>query len=94
MLKSTEPYEKIKEVNGDDMKWLIEDSKFIYSLSTDEQQKLKNYIIRDALDNLIGKVIQRRNPLLCGELNHQYLSGLNVQIALKLIKAEYEILYD
>ncbi|MCP9269806.1 LuxE family acyl-protein synthetase [Xenorhabdus sp. XENO-1] len=48
MFKSTELYEKIKEVNGDAIKWLITNSSFLYQLSSEEQQELKTHVIRDA----------------------------------------------
>ncbi len=65
-------------VLGKDLFWWLHKSRLLYADPS----------------SLIGKVVQRRNPLPCGELNNRYLSELNVQIAQKLIKAEYEILYD
>jgi long-chain-fatty-acid---luciferin-component ligase len=50
MFNSTKLYEKIKEINGDAIKWLISNSNFIYSLPSEEQQELKTHVIRDAFE--------------------------------------------
>ncbi|MCP9269810.1 NAD(P)/FAD-dependent oxidoreductase [Xenorhabdus sp. XENO-1] len=65
-------------VLGKDLFWWLHKSKILYADTS----------------SLIGKIVQRRNPLPCGELTNQRLSGLNVQIAQKLVKAEHETLYD
>ncbi|SFN84072.1 flavin-containing monooxygenase [Xenorhabdus japonica] len=65
-------------VLGKDLFWWLHKSKILYADTS----------------SLLGKIVQRRNPLPCGELTNQHLSGLNVQIAQKLVKTEHETLYD
>ncbi|PHM60728.1 potassium uptake trka-like protein [Xenorhabdus stockiae] len=65
-------------VLGNDLFWWLDKSKLLYADTS----------------SLIGKIMQRRNPIPCGELNDKRLSELNVQIAQKLVKTENETLYD
>ncbi|WP_338804212.1 NAD(P)/FAD-dependent oxidoreductase [Xenorhabdus griffiniae] len=65
-------------VMGKDLFWWLHKSRILYANTS----------------SLVGKIVQRRNPLPCGELNNQRLSALNVQIAQKLVRAENETLYD
>jgi putative flavoprotein involved in K+ transport len=63
---------------GKDLFWWLHKSKILYADTS----------------SLVGKIVQRRNPIPCGKLSNQYLSARNVQIAQKLVKTELETLYD
>ncbi|MBD2791895.1 NAD(P)/FAD-dependent oxidoreductase [Xenorhabdus sp. CUL] len=65
-------------IMGKDLFWWLSKIRILYSDTS----------------SLIGKIMQRRNPLPCRELNNRYLSSLNVQIAKRLVKVKQKTLFD